>query len=170
MATSRCPAAPLLERRAQAQRPETLHSLSFLRDRIVHPSNRKTEEVQPEGCAPGLERSANPHRIVARLPAPPDARGFVPGESEIVEDGAFKGRKTLRHEAERGRKNGESNFAARHSDLSADQAVQLGAAGFGIHVISVEALVPAVRSRGIPANQIGASTEDAEPLRIASDP
>src|ERR671924_23179 len=158
-----------LKRRAEAEGPESLYHRPLLRHGIVQSGDGKAEQVHPNRQSQGLERGSDPGGIVSRLAVPAQCARLVPDQADVVEDRALDGREPVGEEAQGGCENREPELGADYSQLGADQAVQLRAAGLGIGIVGVQAFVPAIGARRIAAKYFGVPPEDPELFRIAAN-
>src|SRR5215216_5645417 len=78
------PFPAFLERRAQAQGPESLHPAPALREGIIYPDHSKAKQVQPNRGTEDLERRAYIHRIVTWVAAPFQSRPPIPDRADVV--------------------------------------------------------------------------------------
>ena len=119
--------------------------------------NRLVRTDTPMVCS-GV-RTSTGSSPASRLPL--ERARLVPGHADVVEQRALD-RRDRRRESERRVEDREADLDAADADLGADQPVELGAAGLGVGIVGVEALVPPVRARGVAADEVGAAREDPE--------
>ena len=94
----------------------------------------------------------------------------VPGEADVVEEGAFDRREAERQEAQhQAASEREAQFDVAHRDAGADELIELGAAAERIGADGSDAFVLAERAAGVAADELGRAQVHGEQIGVAAD-
>src|SRR2546422_2637201 len=159
-----------LERRAEAHRPVGALARPVERLGVVEPQDYEPQQVHANRAAPAVHRGADVGEGLPRAAVPLHGAVFVPGETDVVEEGALDRREAERQEAEHeaaGEREAQLDVA--DGDAGADQLIELGAAAEGLGADGGDALVLAERAAGVAADELGRAQVHRGQIGVAAD-